>query len=347
MPSVRRPVRRSAAVGALLALGFLAPAVHAEPSASQRAAAEALFRKAAELMDAQHVAEACEKFQASQELDPTLGTMLHLADCYDRAGRTASAWALFQTASQKARLASQPERELIAKQRADDLEARLSLLDVKVAPERRIPGLEVSVGGTPVPAASFDTAMPFDPGPTRVEARAPGRKAWSTVVTLANGPATQAVEIPELDMLPKQATPRAAVRDAEPARESSSQGTLGVVTGAVGLVTLGVAAYFGYRAYDLNRRSKAQCRAEDRNACTPAGVGLRDDAHMAGTLSTVTATSGALLVAGGFVILLTAPSDGAAAERRRTDAASPEVDTSPRAASFDARGLGIAFGGAF
>jgi hypothetical protein len=347
MRPVRPLARRSAAVAALLALGLVAPALRAEPSPSQRATAEALFRKAAELMDAQHIAEACEKFQASQELDPTLGTMLHLADCYYRAGRTASAWALFQTASQKARLAGQPDRERIAKQRADDLEARLSLLDVKVTPERRIPGLQVSVGGTPVPAASFDTPLPFDPGPRRVTVRAPGYKPWSTVVTLANGPTTQTLEIPELALLPKAETPSAAERAPEPRSESSSQGTLGIVTGAVGLVTLGVATYFGYRAYDLNRRSKAQCRAEDRNACTPAGVGLRDDARTAGTLSTVAATSGTLLVAGGFVILLTAPSDGAPAERRRAAAASPEAAGSPQAASFDTRGLGLALGGAF
>lgn len=319
--------------GVVASLALAAPA-YAEPSANQRATAEALFRKAAELMDAQKFSEACEKFQASQDLDPTLGTMLYLADCYDRVGRTASAWALFQAASQKARLAGQPDRERIAKQRADDLEARLSLLDVKVTAKREVPGLEVSVGGTPVPAASFNTALPFDPGPTRVEARAPGRKTWSTTLTLTAGPSTNAVEIPDLAVLPAPPPAPAPTQAPERERESSSQGTLGVVTGVVGLVALGVAGYFGYRAYDLNRRSKAQCRAEDRNACTPDGVRMRDDAKTAGTLSTVTATSGALLVAGGFVILLTAPS-GADPEERR------------RAATFDTRGVGLAVGGAF
>ena len=73
---------------------FVAPAVMAEPSARDRAAAEATFRQATALMDEERFAEACEKFAASQDLDPGLGTLLHLADCYDRAGRTASAWAL-------------------------------------------------------------------------------------------------------------------------------------------------------------------------------------------------------------------------------------------------------------
>jgi hypothetical protein len=337
---------RAAQVG--LALLLAAPAVHAEPTANERATAEALFRKATELMDAQKFSEACEKFQASQELDPTLGTMLYLADCYDRAGRTASAWALFQTASQKARLAGQPDRERIAKQRAEDLEARLSLLDVRVDAKRQIAGLEVSVGGTAVSAASFNTELPFDPGPTRIQARAPGRKPWSTTLTLAAGPAKQAVEIPELTVLPQPARPLASERPQERERESSSsQGTLGVITGVVGLVTLGVAGYFGYRAYDLNRRSKAQCRAEDRNACTPEGVTLRDDARTAGTLSTVTATSGALLVAGGLVIILTAPSDRAPAERQTAALSDGAASTSRRQVSLDARGLGLAVGGTF
>jgi hypothetical protein len=337
---LRRLARRSAGLALLATLGFAGHA-HAEPSANQRATAEALFRKATELMDQKRFGEACEKFQASQELDPTLGTMLYLADCYDRAGRTASAWALFQTASQKARHAGQLDRERIAKQRADDLEARLSLLEIKVAPKRQLPELEVLVGGAPVPKASFNTTLPFDPGPTRVEARAPGYKPWSGAITLANGPSTQAIEIPELAKAPKEATAAKAGLRSEERRSSSSRGTIGIVTGVVGLVTLGVAGYFGYRAYDLNRRSKAQCRAEDRNACTPEGVDLRDDARTAGTLSTVATTSGALLVAGGFVILLTAPSDDAPADR---GAAAAETR---KAATFDSRGLGLALGGAF
>lgn len=340
-----RVARRLLGLAALLSLGSVARTASAEPSSTQRAAAEALFRKAAELMDEKRFNEACDKFQASQELDPTLGTMLYLADCYDRAGRSASAWALFQTASQKARHDGQPDRERIAKERADELEARLSLLSLTVDAARQAPGLEVSVGGAAVPSASFNTPLPFDPGPTRVEARAAGYEPWSTEVTLTKGPSTLAVKIPALKALPKAPAASTHARSSEAKHSGSSQGTIGVITGAVGLAVLGVAGYFGYRAYDLNRQSKAQCRAEDRNACTPAGVGLRDDARTAGTLSTVATTSGALLVAGGFVIVLTAPSDAAAPEGRHADGTGPATTT--RAAAFDTRGFGLALGGVF
>ena len=67
----------------------------AETSASQRASAEALFQQATKLMDEKRYGEACEKLAGSQDLDPALGTMLYLADCYEHAGRSASAGALF------------------------------------------------------------------------------------------------------------------------------------------------------------------------------------------------------------------------------------------------------------
>jgi len=51
-----------------------------------------LFQKGVELMAIGKSAEACEKFDSSHQLDPALGTMLRLADCYERTGKTASAY---------------------------------------------------------------------------------------------------------------------------------------------------------------------------------------------------------------------------------------------------------------
>jgi hypothetical protein len=315
--NARVMTRRLATGARLLAALLVSPALSAEPNSTQRAAAEALFQRGTELMDAERYKEACEKFQASAELDSTLGTLLYLADCYDRAGQTASSWALFQEAGQKARRTGQNDRERIARERADDLKGRLSLLELRVAEERAVPGLELTVNGVAVPRASLNTPLPVDPGATRIEARAPNKKPWVASVTMPAGPVTRVVELGVLEDLPPSTEPAAlgTTRDAEPERGSSTQKTLGYVTGAAGIVALVAGGLFAYRAYDLNRRSKAECRAEDPNACTPSGVELREDAKQSAALSTIATAGGVGLVAGGLVIVLTAPPKSAPRER--------------------------------
>ena len=306
-------VLRPALASAVL---LFAVPLQAEPNAAQRATAEALFQRAAELMDAEKYSEACEKFQASQELDPTLGTMLYLADCYDRAGKTASSWALFQEAAQKAKRGGQTDRERIAKERAQDLQKRLSLLELRIPKQHVVPGLELTINGVVVPQASLNTPLPVDPGSTRVEVRAPDKKPWTATFALPVGPVTRVVEIGALADAPRKASsPANDGKRPDEAKSSNVQATLGYVTGAAGIAALVAGGFFAYRAYDQNRLSKAECRADDPNACTPEGVGLRENAKQSAAFATIASVSGAALVAGGLVIVLTAPSSASSRER--------------------------------
>jgi hypothetical protein len=268
-----------------------------------------LFEQASALVDQGRFPEACEKFAASQELDPGLGTLLYLADCYDRAGRSASAWALFREVQARSRRANQPDREQIAAERANALDAKLSRLELRVPPSRQVPGLELSLRGAVVPQASWNVALPVDPGPMRVEARAPGKKPWSLEIVVAPGPAARTVELPQLASAPQapslQATPSPAL---DRAPGSSTQRNAGLVLGGVGLVGLAVGGFFGYRAYERNKSSKAECRTEEPNACSAQGTSLREDAASAAKLSTIITASGAALVVGGATLVLTAPS---------------------------------------
>jgi serine/threonine-protein kinase len=288
---------------------LISPVLRAEPDARDRAAAEATFRQATALMDEQRYAEACEKFAASQQLDPGLGTLLHLADCYDRAGRTASAWALFREVEDRSRRATQPDRERIARERAEALEGKLSKLELNVPPERRIPGLKVKVGGSVIPSASWNTALPVDPGVTQLELSAPGKRTARLQITVAPGPSQQAIDVPELADAPRPPqAPRATSGPAPVSQPAgSTQKTIGFVMSAAGLVALGVGGYFGYRAHEQNNASKAQCRAEDPNACTRIGFDRREAAKSSANLATIAGVSGAALTLGGLMVVLTAP----------------------------------------
>src|SRR5512139_3095133 len=88
------------AAATLLAVLVQASAVSAgQPSREDQAAAEALFLQGGKLKAQGKIEEACNKWAASQRLDPAVGTLLFLGDCYEALGRTASAWATFTEAS--------------------------------------------------------------------------------------------------------------------------------------------------------------------------------------------------------------------------------------------------------
>jgi hypothetical protein len=256
---------------------------------------------------------ACEKFEGSEELDPALGTMLRLADCYGRAGKTASAWAMFVDVASTARTRNETEREQIATERASDLEKRLSMLELDVAASDT-PGLGIRVNGLAVPHGSWNAPLPQDPGPMRIEVQAPGRKSWLTTVELGQGPTLKRVAVPALSLAPASeadAHPRA--RAAATSEATQSHGgtlrTLGYIMGGAGLLGLGAAGFLTVRTETTNDESRTHCRTSDFSACSQDGVNLRNDARSLGNAATVAWVGGTALLAGGVVLLLTAPKD--------------------------------------
>lgn len=301
-----------------LAFGLQAPLAWSQ-TPSEKAAAEALFQEAVDLMAQNRLEDACAKYQASHDLDPAIGTLLRLADCYDRIGRSASAWALFVEAETVAARAQQTERAEIAGTRASDLKGRLSTVRLQIEEPGAVEGLTIAVNKAGIPEPSWGTALPFDPGTVRIQVSAPGYEPWSTEVEVPVGPAETTVRIPVLERTPEEQTtttaPLAETSDPVFARgapaPSSSQATWGYVAGGVGLAGLAAAGVLGYRAYALNQDSLDQCAADDPNACTTEGKDLRDDAAKYGTFATIASGVGGGLLITGLVLVLTAPSTAA------------------------------------
>src|SRR3954452_7512760 len=86
------------------------------------AGAEALFRQGRQLLSDGKTVAACEKFAASQHMNSSSGTLLNLADCHAREGKTASAWAEFLTAARMANGQHDEARADEAARRAKQLE---------------------------------------------------------------------------------------------------------------------------------------------------------------------------------------------------------------------------------
>ncbi len=297
-------------LGFVLAGLTLAPLASAQNAGADKASAEALFNEGVSLVAAGSFAEGCRKFEGSQALDATLGTELRLADCYERLGKVASAWATFKHAQGVARVQNQSDREELARQRVEALTPKLGYLSISLEGEAP-KGLVVQRNGSPVPLASLGLAIPVDPGAQHITASAPDREPWQRTIEIAAGPGKASLSIPDLTMRPTPPTPVKPVTVAQQPTASSPQRTTGIVVGAVGVASLLGGSVFGFLAMKDGDRSKEDrfCPSDGHNGCTQAGVDLRDRARTFGTVSTVTFIAGAALVTTGIVLYSSASSD--------------------------------------
>jgi hypothetical protein len=277
-----------------------------------KAAAEALFVEGRNLMAQERFAEACPKFEASQELDPGLGTMLNLAECYEKTGKTASAWAQYREAIPVARSAGSKEREDLATERAKALQDRLSTLTIR-AKSSDGAALDVRRDGVPVHGAQLGTPIPVDPGEHTIEASSEGKQPWSTKVEVGADAAKVEVEIPPLQAAADGAGPATTGGDVTldsgtaPSSSGSGQRTLGLILGGVGVVGLGVGTYLGLAAGGDWDDAKAGCN-DFPYECDQPALDARESASSKATLSTIGFIAGGALLATGAILYFTASS---------------------------------------
>lgn len=335
---------RRARIG-LGTLFFALLAIRSADAQTDSAAARALFSEGRKLMEKERFEEACPKFEESLRLDHGMGTQFNLAHCWEKLGRTASAWALFLDVAAAARAGNQPQREAAARERAKALESKLSRLRIEVpepAPDMKVTRDEQEVG-----PAAWGTAMPVDPGEHVIRAAAPGKQAWSHEVQVPAAPRTFSVKVPTLkdeavpietaDAAETAATAQTVSADVGPER---GRGSNGQVVAAWVIGGVGVAALVGGTVFALQSRSD---NAEALELClvpTPQGdrcanateqaehEALVEDAKRARLFSYVGFGLGGAALIGATILYVTAdaggdePSAGGvdAARRRSADA---------------------------
>jgi hypothetical protein len=318
-----RALGRTATAVLLVVGSAMTAGTGAAQSTSENAAeAEVLFRDGRALVKAGRTSEACAKFAESHRLDPQIGTLLNLALCHEEEGKMASAWAEFNEVAERSGPTS--ERTGFAQRHALAAEAKLSKLRIRVEPD--VTGLNVTLDGRPLRRAEFGLLIPLDPGAHTIEATAPGKMRWVERAELATGPVTQEVIVkladppesgtttaPSSTASPSPAVPRSKTDAPTSAAPGAGRRTVGLVAGSIGLIGLGIGTGFGFRALHEKNTYDELCNLPAPNNCPSQrnrdlAAEAKNELGKAEIVSTVGFALGAVGLATGLYLLLTAPS---------------------------------------
>lgn len=235
--TLRTPFSRLKHVTLCVALSCSSVAVCAEAEeivdegldAGEEGRAAVLFREGRALLVAGRFAEACDKLEESQRLEPRLGTQLNLAFCQERLGKVAAAWFEFQKARDWAQSEGDVARSEFAANWIAVLEPRLSWLDVQVAPAIDVADVAIYVDGEPLASGRWSTRQLMDAGEHLLVAIHDGAEYWRSRVVLRESQHV-VVAVPE----PTAAVAAEATPQSQPSVQSTDAMTATTRPAAVG-----------------------------------------------------------------------------------------------------------------
>jgi hypothetical protein len=269
------------------------------------AAAETLFQEGKALVADGKIAEACPKFEASFELDRSLGTLLNLADCLEQNAELALSFQRFGEAAKLAE-AEGDERAAFARERRDALEAKVGRLSLKVT--RGTEALEVQVAGRKQSDTALGLPIVVDAGKVEVLVLR-GRDVLEKreVDIAAGGTAELGLDLAAI----AAAHPNA--KEAKLGPPDPTQATLGIIGMSVGLA--GVATFAVLEGIAFGQRAEAGgeggcVERGDSMLCSPQGYELMQRAGDFAEVGQWIGVAGATIFAVGLTVFLTAPTEG-------------------------------------
>lgn len=280
---------------------LLAPAL---ARAADPAAAREQLKIGYELAHEGKCAEAVPHLQESLRLDAKAITLINLANCEEKIGRWADALGHWVDARARAQTDGVAAIEEEAAKRSKELDAKIPRLTIVLGADAP-KGTEVARDGVVLGPVSLGVALPVDPGPHKIVARAPGRLEGTKDITLAEGDAGRIEVAP--GGVAAETTP------AKPADVGAARGsaTSPLVWIGFGTAVAGIAVGSVTGILALGRASDADRDCPNRACTDPSALDRIDGGRTLGTVSTiafVVAGAGALVGVYGLVAVRPAPS---------------------------------------
>jgi len=284
--------------------------------------AQALFDEGLADMKAGRYKLGCALIKQSLDIDARPGTLFTLAECYSRAGKSASAMEMYDRflavyeqmpADQKAQQAARAD---LSRSERNRLVALVSWLTVQL-PDAAPPGVVVTRDGEPFNPGLFGVATAVDPGAHVFTARAPDGPLTEQRVEIAVGERKAIV----LTVQTAQGTVPMPPEIVEPPPSTGKPITPWFwVAGGVGAAGLITGTVTGIMLLDDRSTIKRECHGENSDGateCSPEGKKAADRAQ--NTLAPATTIAFSVGAAGAIVavvLLLTHhPSESGAAPK--------------------------------
>lgn len=293
-----------------VALCLADSSARADPASAQ-AAADELFDRAKSLLQAGDWDGACQRFQASMDLDASVSTLLKIAKCREHEGKLTEALVDYRNALALNRDKAYPtpsrRQELDAYTNAalEKLIARMPRLRVIVRDPPR--DLHLTANDDVLPPGSLGEDLFENPGPMVVVAEAPGCASVRREVTLTEATLTDVeIELHVVTAAPVSPAPRIVV----PAQSKSVDRrtpvkTAAIVTGGIGVVGLVVGAGLGIAT--LVKVGDARAFCDTSWVCGQPGLDALATARGYQTAGIVVSVASALALGAGITLWLTAP----------------------------------------
>jgi hypothetical protein len=284
-----------------LAVGWEAPLLAQGRAESASPAAEELFRQGRAAIETGDFVKACDRFAASEKLEPAPGTLLNIADCEVHLGALLSAAEHFKLAA-SGFPKNDPRRAYVAG-RVNEIDHRLAHVTVHVA--ARLPNdAHVTRDGQTFDLRLIDNLLAANPRATTFVVTARGFVDRTFTLPLADG---QSAEI-TLDI--GDPTPAPQVTPGESPAESPTVHasapppwrTVGFATGGVGLASLAMGGITGALALHEASVVKKDCSIP-AYTCSAPGVSAGSTGQTFATTSTIAFIAGAALTATGLVLV--------------------------------------------
>ena len=284
--------------------------------ADEPTVAQGLFEDAMTLMKEGRFAEACPKLKESHRIDPGGGTILNLAICLEKEGKTASAYVAYDEALAQAVKDGNHEREASARERLAYLKPLLAHVVIAVDPKTAaIQGLDVRLDGVRTLAPAWGIRVPIDPGKHTVSASAPSYVNFEQDVSIDESGKLYTVTVPELArgaVVESTSPPPEKSNAPEPTSRRSTVGWVLLVTGGVFIVG---GATSGVLAFTNHAESNDECPAGPAS-CSSAGVRAEDAAARFAWGANIGLGLGLISAGIGTYLLLTTPPAAKTATRR-------------------------------